>query len=86
VPGHNDEDEWYWLGRLKDGRFFGAIGGCDFTGWDCQSGLISFLSLLPDKCLDLMEASHKEAGHLSKMANLRKQFNGEQPFGLEVVS
>ena len=36
--GENDERDWIIYGRLKDGRFFSARGGCDYTGWDCRAG------------------------------------------------
>ncbi len=35
--GQNDGDDWRWILRLKDGRFVFLQGGCDYTGWDCQS-------------------------------------------------
>lgn len=35
--GENDERDWIVWGRLKDGRWFTARGGCDYTGWDCQA-------------------------------------------------
>lgn len=35
--GHNDGDDWRWILKLKDGRFVFLQGGCDYTGWDCQS-------------------------------------------------
>lgn len=35
--GENDGPDWIIYGRLKDGRFFSARGGCDYTGWDCQA-------------------------------------------------
>lgn len=35
--GENDGADWIIYGRLKDGRFFAARGGCDYTGWDCQA-------------------------------------------------
>jgi hypothetical protein len=34
----NDEPEYKWLFKLKDGRFAFGSGGHDYTGWDCQSG------------------------------------------------
>ena len=39
VPGENDEFLWWWILELKNGKFalFGA--SCDYTGWDCQSGI-----------------------------------------------
>ncbi len=36
--GENDEEEWLIWGRIQDGRFFYIEAGCDYTGWDCQSG------------------------------------------------
>lgn len=36
--GDNDGPDWICLGRLKDGRWFFLRAGCDYTGWDCQSG------------------------------------------------
>lgn len=35
--GENDGDDWIVWGKLKDGRFFIARGGCDYTGWDCRA-------------------------------------------------
>lgn len=37
VEGENDGDDWVVYGLLKDGRWFVARGGCDYTGWDCQA-------------------------------------------------
>jgi hypothetical protein len=39
--GENDGDDWRWVLQLKDDRFVFLQGGCDFTGWDCQSWAIS---------------------------------------------
>lgn len=38
VEGECDAEDWVVYGRLKDGRYFAARGGCDYTGWDCQAG------------------------------------------------
>jgi len=35
--GTNDETDWRWIILLKDNRFAALQGGCDYTGWDCQS-------------------------------------------------
>lgn len=35
--GQNDGDDWRWVLLLKDGRYAFLQGGCDYTGWDCQS-------------------------------------------------
>jgi hypothetical protein len=36
--GEHDERDWIVYGKLKDGRYFVARGGCDYTGWDCRAG------------------------------------------------
>lgn len=36
--GANDEADWLIGGKLRDGRWFFIAAGCDYTGWDCQSG------------------------------------------------
>lgn len=38
AEGDNDGPEWVCLGRINDGRYFALTAGCDYTGWDCQSG------------------------------------------------
>lgn len=36
--GENDGPDWLCVVELKDGRFAFVSAGCDYTGWDCQSG------------------------------------------------
>lgn len=36
--GENDGASWIGVFRLNDGRFAFLSAGCDYTGWDCQSG------------------------------------------------
>jgi hypothetical protein len=35
--GENDERQWVGVFRLTNGQFAFVEGGCDYTGWDCQS-------------------------------------------------
>lgn len=37
LEGENDGADWHWLVELADGRWAYINGGCDYTGWDCQS-------------------------------------------------
>lgn len=37
--GERDESEWIWHVTLEDDTVWQARGGCDYTGWDCQSNL-----------------------------------------------
>lgn len=39
VPGENDELSWWWVLELGGGRFVLLSAWCDYTGWDCQSGI-----------------------------------------------
>lgn len=42
--GENDGPNWMCYGQLRDGRYFFLSAGCDYTGWDCQSGGCAFVS------------------------------------------
>ena len=37
--GSNEESNWIWTVTLDNGERFVVEGGCDYTGWDCQSWL-----------------------------------------------
>lgn len=37
ADGEREEQDWVCWGKLRDGRWFVARGGCDYTGWDCQA-------------------------------------------------
>lgn len=37
--GYNDGDDWLWLVRLSNGHHWWLRGWCDYTGWDCRSGV-----------------------------------------------
>lgn len=36
LVGENDERDWHWLVKTRAGYAY-VEGGCDCTGWDCQS-------------------------------------------------
>jgi hypothetical protein len=38
--GENDERVWIWMLSTGWDRLWSAVGGCDLTGWDCQSWLV----------------------------------------------
>jgi hypothetical protein len=45
--GENDGDDWRWVLKMKKGskgKFVFLQGGCDYTGWDCQSWAKSDIS------------------------------------------
>ena len=41
ITGENDEADWHWIVTTTSG-FAYISGGCDYTGWDCQSGAERF--------------------------------------------
>lgn len=83
VPGHNDDDHWFWVIELKDGRFVLTDAWCDYTGWDCQSGGNSEAAESAEAAATLAPEVDGEGRHIR--ANLLAQLRGEQPFGLEVA-
>lgn len=45
--GKNDGPDWLCFGKLNDSRWFMLRAGCDYTGWDCQSG--GLVDVAPDR-------------------------------------
>ncbi len=82
VPGHNDEDYWYWIIELMDGRFVITGAWCDYTGWDCQSGGDSHIAASAE---DAAMLAPEQSCDREIQRNLLAQLRGEQPFGVEVV-
>ena len=80
VPGHNDENAWFWVIELNDGRFVLTCASCDFTGWDCQSWGQSYTY---STALEAAEAApdHEDGRQIRR--NLVGQIKGEVPYGLE---
>jgi hypothetical protein len=42
IPGENDEFNWWWLLKLENDKYILVSGWCDYTGWDCQSGITEY--------------------------------------------
>jgi hypothetical protein len=84
VSGHNDEDNWYWIIELKDGRFVLTSAGCYYTGWDCQSWGDSNVANSAEDAAMLVPEKEDYTGR-EVQRNLLAQVRGEQPFGLEVT-
>ncbi|HEY7418635.1 MAG TPA: hypothetical protein VH593_25885 [Ktedonobacteraceae bacterium] len=84
VPGHNDEDNWYWVLELNDGRFVLTSAGCDYTGWDCQSWGASQVATSLEAAA-MLAPEQEEFTERSIRTNLLAQLRGDQPFGLEVT-
>ena len=82
IAGHNDEDSWYWIVKLKDERFFLVRASCDYTGWDCQSSCDCQEAKTAEDCANLKKYEYESRKGIGEQ--LLKQLRGEQPYGLEV--
>lgn len=80
IAGHNDEDHWFWVVKLRDGQYAMTTAWCDYTGWDCQSGGSSELA-------PTAEAAANLAPLASYGRDIRRQLLGQiqgtVPYGLE---
>lgn len=82
VCGENDGVNWYWILLMRDGTFSCAEGGCDYTGWDCQShasvkeGFKTPTEAI--EALDIWEYDHRKNIRVC----LTKQINDELPFAI----
>lgn len=82
VVGQNDELDWHWIVELKDGKFAYLNGGCDYSGWGCQSDLS--VNGIAKSALLAAELA-PEAEQYSKRTirkNLINQVEGKQSFAL----
>jgi len=59
--GEGDERDWVWILRLIDKRMVYLQGGCDYTGWDCQSSAKSTFIDTPKQAIDLVGTYNPES-------------------------
>lgn len=71
--GRNDAEDWRWVLKLITGEFVLLRGGCDYTGWDCQSWASYEIAHSPeDACLREEELNVQE--YLARqVASVKKQ-------------
>lgn len=62
--GENDGDDWRWVVSLHDGRFAFIQGGCDYTGWDCQSWATCEFAETPEAAAQFSSGEGLPAGTL----------------------
>lgn len=60
IEGERDGPNWIWIVALSNGKFVYLEGGCDYTGWDCQSGLSSTILNDPTEGVALVERHKKD--------------------------
>lgn len=77
LMGENDGPDYHWIVAMKDHTYAYVTGGCDYTGWDCQSGASAeiFISLR-----EALSAAEKDAS-ASIRGLLTRQLTGENSFG-----
>lgn len=85
VCGENDELNWHWIVKTnledKNKRYAYIWGGCDYTGWDCQSfadgkfarTLREVVNFAPEK---------EDYSNRNIRINLKRQISGKQPYAL----
>jgi hypothetical protein len=71
----NDGDDWRWILKFKNSTFGALQGGCDYTGWDCQSWASSEVYATPEETFAFFEKQqdfyHSEKGEA--LTSLRQQ-------------
>jgi hypothetical protein len=83
VAGANEGDDWYWVLLMKEGNFSLVQGGCDYTGWDCQS---SATVVYADTAYAAVALARLDRDSRPILSSLIGQLSGEIPYGLMVYS
>lgn len=71
VEGERDGPKWHWIIKLRDGRVAYMSGGCDYTGWDCQSNASS--EVFPTTSAAIKAAPTDDRRHGDVRAKLKAQ-------------
>lgn len=53
ISGDNDFASWHWIVEMTNGRFAYIEGECDYTGWECQSGVDYHIAPSFEEALEL---------------------------------
>lgn len=54
VEGERDGADWHWVFELENEKLCYLRGGCDFTGWDCQSWASSVFIVTLDELVTVI--------------------------------
>jgi hypothetical protein len=85
VMGENDGPQYFWLCAMKDHTYAVVDGGCDYTGWDCQSsGQAEIYPTLKLAIAALPELDEEYHGGRKIRESVLRQLTGECAFG-EVI-
>lgn len=80
--GEGDGPDYYWLMSMKDHTYAVVYGGCDYTGWDCQSYAES--EIFPTKKTAIDSLPESTSNRLIKQS-IQEQLAGTLAHG-EVLS
>lgn len=82
VCGEHDGYDWWWIIKLTNERYFLISGGCDYTGWDCQSSTVEhgFFSS-PEECAKNAPEVEEYSGRRIR-ETLLNQLSGKIAFGV----
>lgn len=59
LTGQNDGAEWHWIILLESGTYAYVTGGCDYTGWDCQSNAYVYEADTLEGALGLVDEANR---------------------------
>jgi len=80
IIGDNDGPDWAWVVSLKDGKFAGIVGGCDYTGWDCRSSASGeFFDSADEAAVWCTDGSHLSLPSAEALVELRSQIQKAKP-------
>ena len=82
VCGEHDGFPWYWIIKRKDGKFVYITGGCDYTGWDCQSHADSSGPYETAEEASIQAPEKEDYYDRFPRQALLRQLNGTLPFAL----
>lgn len=74
IQGENDGPAYHWIVAMKDHTYAYVTGGCDYTGWDCQSYVSADITITLKEALAKAEESDRKI--------LRGQLTGQIAFGV----
>lgn len=66
-------DNWQWVVKLNNGCHYFVEGGCDYTGWDCQSWLEATVI---ESTAHLMQVIHKKSRDAEAMFEMLDKSKG----------
>lgn len=80
VMGENDGPDYHWLVAMNDHTYAYVSGGCDYTGWDCQSsGAVEIFPTLKSAIDAIPERAEYDDRLIRK--SIKQQLTGDLAFG-----